>query len=208
MAIICDNDPMPRTPESRAASRDAINEYQRAYYAQNREKYRERTRNRTPEQREAAAARSRAYYAAHREQQLARMREYQVQNKDKIGAQQRAYKSANKDKIRARRQTDQRQSGSWRRHRLWPEERAAILVAQGGCCYLCGEELAAEKAHVDHDHSCCGPNRSCRACRRGLACEQCNRAIGLARDDPARLRRMADALEAAQRGVMARMAAS
>ena len=196
---------MPRTPEQRAANRDAINEYQRAYYARNREKYHARTRNRTPEQREKAAAQSRSYYARNREKSLARSREYQVQNRDRISAQQRAYKTENRDRIRAQRSRS-KESSAWYKHGLRPEGRAAMWAAQGGRCYLCGEEVAAEKAHIDHDQSCCGPDRSCPVCRRGLACEQCNRAIGLVRDDPARLRRMADALEAANCRVMERMA--
>src|SRR5258708_6381080 len=196
---------MPRTPESRAANRDAINEYQRAYYARNREKYHARTRNRTPEQREKAAAQSRAYYAANREKSVARSREYQIRNRDQISARERAYRVQNRDKIRAQ-SSRSKESSAWYKHRMRPEDRAAMWAAQDGHCYLCGEELAAEKAHVDHDHSCCGRDRSCPVCRRGLACEQCNRAIGLTRDDPDRLHRMADALEAAKRGVAARMA--
>lgn len=205
MVILCHNGFMPRTPESRAANRDAINEYQRAYYARNRDKYHARTRNRTPEQRERAAAQSRAYYAANREKSLARSREYQIRNRDQISAQTRAYRAANQDKIRAQRSRS-RESSAWYKHGMRPEDKAAMWQAQDGCCYLCGEDLAIEKAHVDHDHSCCARDRSCPVCRRGLACEQCNRAIGLARDDPARLRRMADALEAANREVMERMA--
>lgn len=203
--MTCDNKCM-RTPEQRARRA----EYQRAYRERNRDRLQEYDRNRvrtfTPEQREASRERQRAYYAANRDRELAKMREYQVRNRDKISAQTRAYRAANRDKIRARRHADQQKNGAWRRHGLRPEDRAALWAAQDGRCYLCGEELAAEKAHIDHDHSCCGPNRSCPVCRRGLACEQCNRAIGLARDDPARLRRMADALEAANRGVAERMA--
>jgi hypothetical protein len=82
--------------------------------------------------------------------------------------------------------------------------------AQNGCCYLCGEELdpKTEAVHLDHDHSCCPPIRSCRTCRRGLTHRRCNVAIGLAGDDPARLRRMADALEAAQLAFRQRQATS
>jgi len=194
-----------RTPEQLARRR----EYQRSYRAQNREKlaeyYRNRVRVFTPEQKEANRIRSRAYYAANREKSLARSREYQIQNRDKISAQTRSYRAKNPDKIRAapsRSTTAQLR----RRHGMWPEDWAASWEAQGGRCYLCSNALIAEKAHIDHDHSCCGPDRSCPVCRRGLSCEQCNRAIGLADDDPDRLHRMADALAVAKRGVAARMA--
>lgn len=195
-----------RTPEQRA--RNA--EYQRAYRVRNRERLQEYDRNRervfTPEQREAAAARSRAYYAAHRDAELARMRDYQAQNREQVNVQRRVYRAANLDRIRAQ---PSRSREAWlrRRHGMRPGDWAALWDAQEGQCYLCGNALPAGKAHIDHDHSCCGPDRSCRACRRGLSCEQCNRAIGLADDDPDRLRRMADALERAKREVVERIAA-
>jgi hypothetical protein len=72
--------------------------------------------------------------------------------------------------------------------RMWAE--------QDGCCYLCDDELTPKTTAVDHDHSCCPAGKSCRACRRGLACHACNTLIGLARDDPARLRQIADRLAA------------
>jgi len=41
---------------------------------------------------------------------------------------------------------------------------------------------------VDHDHECCPDEKSCGKCVRGLLCNWCNRMIGMARDDPQRLR--------------------
>jgi hypothetical protein len=76
--------------------------------------------------------------------------------------------------------------------------RVAMWDAQDGKCYLCGEPMDIEHVRIDHDHSCCSPRTSCETCRRGLAHHRCNIAIGMADDDPARLRRMADALETAQ----------
>ena len=95
------------------------------------------------------------------------------------------------------------------RHGMRPEDWAAMWDAQDGLCYLCGEPLVNEdrRVHVDHDHSCCDPQHSCPICRRGLACNHCNNAIGHVRDDVARLRRMADALETAQAAVEIRKAA-
>jgi hypothetical protein len=69
-----------------------------------------------------------------------------------------------------------------------------MWAEQDGCCYLCGEPLAG-KVNVDHDHSCCPPGKSCRLCRRGLACTRCNTLVGLAGDDPTLLRRIAANLE-------------
>ncbi len=99
-----------------------------------------------------------------------------------------------------RRSTIRERQRVWRAGPWIVEDQAAMWQAQGGCCYLCGGKLdpKVEAVHLDHDHSCCAPIRSCRICRRGLAHQRCNVAIGLAEDSPDRLRRMADALEAAQ----------
>lgn len=85
----------------------------------------------------------------------------------------------------------------------------SLWDAQDGKCYLCGDPLQVEAyraIHLDHDHSCCRLGRSCAICRRGLACKMCNVLIGHARDDPERLRRIADNLEIANAAVRKRMA--
>lgn len=69
---------------------------------------------------------------------------------------------------------------------------AATWEQQDGKCYLCGDPLPSNRhAAIEHDHTCCPPRRSCPYCRRGLACAPCNTIIGLAGDDPERLRRIA-----------------
>lgn len=75
-----------------------------------------------------------------------------------------------------------------------PDAYAAALVRG---CDICGERT--EKLHVDHDHSCCpargGSTRICGKCVRGFLCGPCNRALGMMKDDPSRLRRAADYLD-------------
>lgn len=102
-------------------------------------------------------------------------------------------------------------SGDWRRARrygLSPRELHALYLKQEGSCYLCGDPLPKNltRSAVDHDHTCCpGQNAeatsthkvSCGKCVRGIACNACNRLIASAQDDPDRLRRIADNLEAA-----------
>lgn len=73
------------------------------------------------------------------------------------------------------------------------EWHAEAWAAQDGRCYLCG--TPAVKPVIDHDHECCQPGRSCPACRRGIACDRCNRLIGMVGDDPDLLRRIAGNLE-------------
>lgn len=82
----------------------------------------------------------------------------------------------------------------------WGDLFAMLWDAQDGKCYLCGDNLDTEgyrKIHLDHDHRCCPNGKTCEKCRRGLACHTCNVAIGLVRDNPARLHFMADNLAAA-----------
>ena len=59
----------------------------------------------------------------------------------------------------------------------------ALLTAQGGGCAICGSKTpkSSRSKHlfVDHDHD--------TGDVRGLLCHQCNAAIGLFQDDPARI---------------------
>lgn len=63
-----------------------------------------------------------------------------------------------------------------------------LLARQGGGCAICnGVPKDGPSLHVDHDHACCsGRKKSCGACVRGLLCEDCNRALGMFRDDTTR----------------------
>ena len=77
------------------------------------------------------------------------------------------------------------------------DERAAILAAQGGVCYICrrAKDTARRRLAVDHDHSCCPGKTSCGKCVRGLLCRNCNRNIlGRLHDEPAALQRGIDYL--------------
>jgi Recombination endonuclease VII len=123
-----------------------------------------------------------------------RVRRWREANPDR----DRQYRAANRDRELER---------VWRSRGIRPKDWAAMWDAQDGKCYLCREDLIPGKTHVDHDHSCCPKNQSCAACRRGLAHGNCNAAIGLAGDDPDRLRRMADNLEHARNLATERIAA-
>ena len=90
----------------------------------------------------------------------------------------------------------------------WRAAFAAFWEAQEGRCYLCGDPLQQDTPQatvIDHDHSCCPTRRSCDICRRGLACGRCNKLVGLADESAVRLRRIADALEAANLLVQERL---
>jgi hypothetical protein len=65
-----------------------------------------------------------------------------------------------------------------------------MLARQNGCCAVCSRQASAE-AHgvlrIDHDHK--------TMTVRGLLCHSCNVALGHGRDNPIRLRELADYLE-------------
>jgi hypothetical protein len=125
-----------------------------------------------------------------------RDREKKNERDRKRYARTRAYRQEYAREAQARGRHGPRAAEAWAD--LWEKQR--------GLCYLCGEELTAGDTHLDHDHRCCPKMRSCQICRRGLAHNNCNVAIGYAGDSAARLRRMADALEAAQEAFESRRA--
>ena len=64
---------------------------------------------------------------------------------------------------------------------------AATQYPDDGACEICGVEPPNHGLHLDHDHE--------TGAFRGWLCRSCNTAVGLAGDDPARLRAMADYLD-------------
>jgi len=64
----------------------------------------------------------------------------------------------------------------------------ALLDEQDGVCASCGEEeMSFNKYHTDHDHD---TNRV-----RGILCHNCNVALGHLKDDPRRIRLLAEYIE-------------
>jgi hypothetical protein len=157
-----------------------------------------------PEQRRE---RDRRYREANREKIRERNRRYERANREKIRDRHRRWREANPEKVRESNHRGPKRDRNYHlrsSHGLYPEDWEALRAAQDGLCYLCGDPLPDDPAKVatDHDHRCsCGPKSSCRACRRGLAHPECNTIIGMAGDDPARLRRIAANLAQAQRRI-------
>lgn len=171
------------------ANKDRRRESQRQWQSANADRLRQKRHEYYEANRDKIIASSRRRYEEKREAVLEQQASYYVRTKDKQRGKRRDYYERNRDAILARAQFE--------RHGLDPEGWAQLWERQSGCCYLCGDELLAEKTHVDHDHRCCGKRKSCAKCRRGLACSSCNSAIGYMFDDPSRMRRVADALEIA-----------
>ena len=87
--------------------------------------------------------------------------------------------------------------GGWslqleRTYGITAEQWDALFEAQGGLCAICrrppGVDKRLQRLVVDHDHACCPGKRSCGKCVRGLLCSWCNRMLGMALDEPDRLR--------------------
>jgi hypothetical protein len=164
----------------RAETREIQRRYDERHRGERRLRYAEVSAD--PEQATARQAAARQYYLANREHILARAKE--------------------------RRPQDLTAKKSYQAGTDWETLFNSFWETQGGKCYLCGDDLQRDvpkAVHLDHDHSCCPLARSCERCRRGLACQDCNRLIGWAKDDPDRLRRIADGLEAANEAVRSRM---
>jgi hypothetical protein len=186
--------------EYRRANRDRIRERKRQYYTANRDSIREQQRE---------------YYQATRQERLKAVKAYKDANEDKILEGHRRYYGANKGKILGDRRRyyganrDNRRMSTLRRtHADFDLTWAAMWETQQGCCYLCKLPMDAAETVMEHWHGCPGhdPYKSCRYCQRGLAHQKCNSAIGLAGDDPAILRVIADNLERANADIAARQA--
>jgi Recombination endonuclease VII len=151
--------------------------YRRARYAANPEKARKRNRE---NQRKRRANDPDGSIRAHERDAL---RAWQQANPERVAENNRRWREANPEKFKEGQARKHRRG----RHGLDPVKFAQLLAAQDGRCCFCQRPLQG-RIDVDHDHSCtCGPDRSCDACRRGLACHTCNAAIGLLGDDPDRM---------------------
>jgi hypothetical protein len=145
------------------------------------------------------------YYRENREKENARSADYYQDNAETVAVRRSAYRQANPELVREQNaryyvDNDRRMKTLLWKHSMLPEDFARLWEGQRGCCYLCGDELSrvSKQVHIDHDHSCCPPHRSCARCRRGLACQACNAAIGYAKDDPDRMERIATSLRHAK----------
>lgn len=70
------------------------------------------------------------------------------------------------------------------------DEYNLMLEAQNGNCAICTKKPSLNTNDhrsfamaVDHDRRCCGPDKACSKCIRGLLCMKCNRALGMFEDD-------------------------
>lgn len=99
-------------------------------------------------------------YEKHHDKEVQRNKEYHQNNKEKINLRRRNY-----------------------RHRITQQWFDQKLVEQDNKCAICCEPFT-KTPHVDHNHKCCPPLRSCDKCRRDLLCDDCNLGLGRFKDNP------------------------
>jgi hypothetical protein len=79
---------------------------------------------------------------------------------------------------------------------LSKEQWTWLLKEQGGTCALCFTAPTwKRRLSVDHDHRCCGEDRACLNCVRGLLCINCNLMLGYAEKSEANRLRFLDYLK-------------
>ena len=63
-----------------------------------------------------------------------------------------------------------------RKYDITADEYDEMLGCQDGGCKICGKSFERVKLAVDHDHN--------TGKVRGILCENCNRGLGMFKDDP------------------------
>lgn len=157
----------------------------KAWRDANREKVREYNRRWEEKNKERASATRKAYRRANWDRVLELKRLRYAADPAKAKAKYDAWTRANPEKYKA----IQRNSVLKRAYGITLAERDAMLEAQGNACAICGAPEPGSKRgwHIDHCHS--------TKKVRGILCHHCNVSAGAAKDDPARLRMIADYLE-------------
>lgn len=158
-----------------------------------------------PNRKAAKAAYDRAWRAANRERLIAQHKAWRASNQDYVKAKKREYYLANREEIRAKAKAKRAAGGDKqspeskarkeeqrlrRRTGFTSQLIAEALARQGWLCAICGVDMKPMRRrdwHADHCHSSGLP--------RGILCGPCNMALGLFKDDPARLRQALAYLE-------------
>ena len=141
-----------------------------AWRAANIEKVRAYDRARYVKRPDVVKARARAWHEAHPERVKAIKRKSAERNRDAHNARARARHGTLDTDYRRRRALGVTRAAF-----------AAMLSRQGDCCAVCATADPGRKNwQLDHDHQTGGV--------RGVLCSRCNLALGLFKDDPARMR--------------------
>lgn len=124
-----------------------------------------RWRSRNPEK---ARASSRRYRAKYPERRRELWRRYRADHREELNEKSRRWQTTNREKIRSAKRA--------RRYGLSEEAFQELIATQRNACPICCTLFEKELPHIDHDHD--------TGQVRGILCGNCNRAIGLFRDNP------------------------
>jgi Recombination endonuclease VII len=158
-----------------------------------KEKERQRRRRGNPQYQEYQSEYQKQWRSDNPDKMLGYSRSYRQANPEKVTETKQRHRARNLEKVRQQDRTGKR----WQVHGMRPSDWARRFAEQDGLCCYCHRPLSPDGGRevvVDHDHSCCGPKKSCSACQRGLAHSACNKIIGLAYEDPDMLEEIAASL--------------
>lgn len=120
-------------------------------------------------------------------------KEWRTKNHERAKQQTREWKQRNPERAKEwKRLNPLKVKGSQLKHAygITLEEYQAMLRSQHHKCAACDVDLTqmpTNQIHIDHCHT--------TGAIRGILCGSCNRALGLMRDNPVRLRKLADYVE-------------
>jgi len=152
---------------------------------------------------------TRAWQADNMKSHLRNCRNYHERNKEDRNAKAKIARQSNLErykeydrKSRAKRQVKiKAYMQSYHKKRrildygLTFEQYDAMLIAQSNQCAVC-ETPFSDVPHIDHDHACCpAGGKACGRCVRGLTCGDCNKGLGLFKDNLYRLTKAVAYLE-------------
>lgn len=132
---------------------------------------------------EAYRAYHKAYAAAHREKLTAQHRQWQLAHAAELRLYRQRHHAKRLATDLAGVRAEQRAAWLARRYGLTDLEFNAMLLAHDHRCAICGTTDDGAALHIDHNHA--------TGVVRGLLCGNCNRGVGLFRDDPSVIDRAA-----------------
>lgn len=103
-------------------------------------------------------------------------RRYYLRNKKEILAKTSAYLLAHPE-VKQR----SHKNRLFREHDISCAKYEKLLKKQKGRCAICRRK-DKRALSIDHDHSHCSGERSCRLCNRGLLCNKCNKKLAVVED--------------------------
>ncbi len=136
----------------------------------------------------------RRYYIKNKERIRAHRRTWTAEKRAAVSVSAKRYYGKNRESVKAKSRLWQSQSGERRAATsLMRKLGISLLVAERWigvkACFSCGATAVrgSRRHHVDHNHK--------TGEIRGVLCNRCNVALGMARDNPYVLRALADYIE-------------